>query len=130
VIFLDTHVWLWWVHDRTLLSAAADEALDAGLPIAVSTVSCWEIALLVAKDRVTLSESAEIWIERTVRMLALQVVPLSLEAAVLAGNRDFLPSHRDPADRLILASAVTHDAKLVTRDERLRRAAENSLTLW
>jgi PIN domain nuclease of toxin-antitoxin system len=130
VIFLDTHVWLWWVRDQSLLSPAAFEALDAGLPIAVSTVSCWEISLLVARGRVTLAESVEQWIERSVRMLALQVMPLSMEAAVLAGHHDFIPTHRDPADRMILASAVTSGARLVTRDERLQRAADDSMTIW
>lgn len=118
-MLLDTHVALWLVagssavgaHSRRMIRhAAADSQL------AISAVSFWEIALLIAKRRLRSAESAA-----KIRQLILDAgaieLPLTGEIAILAAELDGL--HSDPADRFIAATAIVHDAALLTADERL-----------
>jgi PIN domain nuclease of toxin-antitoxin system len=115
---LDTQAWIWWVeHDRRL-GRAALEALDA-LPADnrpfLSDISLWEVAMLVERRRLTLAVPLEEWFEATAHPRAVRIVPITpLIAAKVAG----LPSsfHRDPADRVIVATCQALDAPLLTRD--------------
>jgi PIN domain nuclease of toxin-antitoxin system len=84
--------------------------------LAISAISFWEMAMLVAKGRLRALRSAT---EQRVKILAtgFRELPLTGEICILAGELDGL--HADPADRLIVASAIALDATLVTADERL-----------
>jgi PIN domain nuclease of toxin-antitoxin system len=84
--------------------------------LAVSAISFWEIAILIAKRRLRALKSAS---EYRARILAsgAQELPMTGDICILAGELENL--HPDPADRLIAASAIAHDATLVTADERL-----------
>jgi PIN domain nuclease of toxin-antitoxin system len=121
VILLDTHVALWFTTDNTLLGRrsrrAADRALENG-ELVVSAVSFWEIALLVAKRRLRLIDSAAD-IRKLVLGAGIAEFPLTGEVAILAAELEAL--HGDPADRFIAATAITHGATLLTADERLLR---------
>jgi PIN domain nuclease of toxin-antitoxin system len=116
VILLDTHVLLWLDRDDASLGvdtrASIAEAWDAGR-VAVSAISFWEVALLHQRGRVALRCSASKW--RTDWLEAgLQELPLDGATALLgAGLRDF---HADPADRFIAATALRHQACLLTAD--------------
>jgi PIN domain nuclease of toxin-antitoxin system len=119
VILLDTHVAVWSVSDIPSLGRRARRMIRETLAsnqVAVSAVSFWEIALLITKRRLRLLDSA-----REVRNLVLAKgtleLPLTGEIAILAGELEDL--HGDPADRLIAATAIAHDAILLTADERL-----------
>jgi PIN domain nuclease of toxin-antitoxin system len=120
VIVIDTHIVVWMTtgtgfgkRSASLLDKALDEA-----QLAVSAISFWEIAMLTAKRRLRALKSAG---EYRSRILAtgVQELPLTGDICVLAGELENL--HADPADRLIAASAIAHDATLVTADERLLR---------
>jgi PIN domain nuclease of toxin-antitoxin system len=120
VILLDTHVAVWFVTNTkfgkrtmTIVDAAQAEAR-----LAVSAISFWEIALLVARRRLRAIRSAA---EQRTKILTAGMIelPLTGEIAVLAGELESL--HGDPADRLIAATAIVHDATLVTADEKLLR---------
>lgn len=97
----------------SLVNKALDET-----QLAVSAISFWEIAILIAKRRLRALKSAS---EHRVRILAagVQELPVTGDICILAGELENL--HADPADRLIAASAIAHDATLVTADERLLR---------
>jgi len=86
--------------------------------LAVSAISFWEIALLVAKRRMRFLTSAE---EMRGLLLSTGIteLPLTGKIAILAGEIQDL--HADPADRFIAATAIAHDAMLITADERLLR---------
>jgi PIN domain nuclease of toxin-antitoxin system len=119
MILLDTHVAVWSVSNNKSLGKRSRHILrqaEGSDQIAVSTVSFWEIALLVAKRRLRLLDSAR---EFRKILLAKGTVelPLTGEIAILAGELEDL--HGDPADRLIAATAIAHDAALLTADERL-----------
>lgn len=121
VILLDTHAAVWFALDSSQLGKRsrrlADQAL-ADAELAVSAISFWEIALLTAKRRLRSIDSA---LETRDHLLGAGVCEFVLtgEIAVLAAQLDAL--HKDPADRFIAATAIAHNATLMTADERLLR---------
>lgn len=132
MIVLDTHVLLWWASgERDRLSAKArrviDRALDGG-QIAVSTMSAWEIAMLVHRGRLDLAMSVDEWLAEVGRLEAVRFVSLDLAIALKSVD---LPGefHKDPADRMIVATARHLAAELVTADEKIR-AYPHVRTVW
>jgi PIN domain nuclease of toxin-antitoxin system len=123
LIVLDTHAWLWWLSDPDKLSRRARTAIDASLGSAavhVSSISAWEVTLLVRKGRLTLRLAADEWIARSEALSFLRFVPLDNRIAVRSNSLP-APIHDDPADRMIVATALVLGASLVTKDARLRR---------
>ena len=121
MILLDTHAALWFTSDNGLLGKRSQRALDRALEddqLAVSVISFWEITLLIAKRRVRSIDSAAETRDFILRA-GIGELPLTGEIAILAGELDSL--HGDPADRFIAATAIRHDATLVTADEKLLR---------
>jgi PIN domain nuclease of toxin-antitoxin system len=119
VIVADTHAFFWWAHDRPRLSDAAREALDSADRVLVSTITCWEISLLAKKGRITLDRDPLDWIAAALMRTRAEAIPLDVEAAVRAPQFEQL---RDPADQMIVATALFFDVALVTKDERIRNA--------
>jgi PIN domain nuclease of toxin-antitoxin system len=119
VILLDTHAAIWVLRNDAALGKKARDlavaAADDG-QLAVSAISFWEIALLIAKGRLRSLDDP-----RETRALMLRTgireLPLTGEIAILAVQLDAL--HGDPADRFIAATAIAHDATLMTADENL-----------
>lgn len=109
------------------LSRAARGAIERTGEIGLSTISFWEIGLLHASGRLRLDRSATTWI-RAALAADTRVVPLPVttEIALTAGA---LPSIRDPGDSVIYATAIEHDAPLVTRDRALREH-DPARTVW
>ena len=120
MIVLDTHAWIWWVAESKQLSAAARKAITNADTIGIHPISCWEIAMLVEKNRLVLNCDVEQWVATALRMRGVTVVDLTSTAAVLAAR---LPGvfHGDPADRLIVASCLNLKVPLVTKDTHIRR---------
>jgi PIN domain nuclease of toxin-antitoxin system len=131
VIVLDTHALVWWVSGSTELSLKARRAIRIAIaqaPARASTMSVFEIASAVRRGRLGLGVSLETWLTALTRLPDLAFEPISREIAQLAaGFDDSVP--RDPADRLIAATALALDATLVTRDDRLRKSP-GLKTLW
>lgn len=132
MIVLDTHVLVWWVTGRTAeLSRKARTAIDkeaAGGEILVSSISAWEIAMLVERGRLQLTMDVEQWLEIIDEIDAVRFVPVNNRIAVksVALPGEF---HKDPADRLIVATARDAAAPLVTVDEKIRQYAHVA-TIW
>jgi PIN domain nuclease of toxin-antitoxin system len=124
VIALDTHALIWWLSDPTRLPAKVRRLLDAAIvspePVAVSSISAWEIAMLVDRGRLKLTMPTNAWIAHVEALPFVRFVPADNALAVNAvALRDF-PS-RDPADRIIVATAIGLGASLLTADERIRK---------
>lgn len=123
MIVLDTHALLWWANGESAqLSAAATSAIDAemdGGQILVSSMSAWELAMLVERGRVALSMDIASWLDTLSQIDAVQMVPVDSEIAVKSVQ---LPGdfHKDPADRIIVATARKFAAPLVSADEKIR----------
>lgn len=129
MILLDTHVLFWAVAESKRLSKPASSAIlkaqtDGGL--AISAITLWELAMLLARGRIQGYGTAE----ASLRLLTEDVVikPITSEIASIAVQ--FPPDFpQDPADRLIGATARAEGLALVTRDEKLR-ASPLLQTIW
>lgn len=121
---LDTHVLLWWLGDAQRLSAEQRQILDAAgpeSPLLVSDISLWEIATLAARGRVELRLPLREWLEAAT---APPLVERTGITPAIAAEVAALPDsfHRDPADRILVATARVLHATLLTADERICRA--------
>ena len=87
--------------------------------IRVSCISSWEITLLVERGRLRLSLDVRDWLSRCEALPFLTFVPVDNAIAVESVRLPEFP-HADPADRIITATALSLDAILVTKDEKLR----------
>ncbi len=126
MIVLDTHALVWWVSGSGRLSARAKRALNEALregPAFASTISVLEIATAVRRGRLVLASPLGEWLADLRTLPELRFEPVSVEIAELAGSfGDSTPG--DPADRVIVATARTLGAKLVTADEALRASPQ------
>ncbi len=118
---LDTHILLWWLNDNARLSPAQQAALastDAASPFLVSDISLWEIATLHGLGRIRLTIPLRDWLEKAVAPPLVRRVGISPAISAELAN---LPDsfHRDPADRILVATARTLDATLLTQDRRI-----------
>ena len=131
MIVLDTHVLVWWVSGSGRLSVRAKRAINRSLrrtPAIVSTISVLEVATAVRRGRLEFRSPLDQWLADLRTLPELQFQPVSVEIAALAGSFDEAKPG-DPADRIIVATALTLRAKLVTADERLRASPRVS-TVW
>lgn len=117
MIILDTHIWIWWVGENPELTPEYKDLIDSRQTggIGVSSISCWEIALLNSRGRLDLSEPVLRWLEISLSLPNTILLPLSPRIAVESNN---LPGkfHRDPADRIIVATARVYNCPLITYD--------------
>jgi PIN domain nuclease of toxin-antitoxin system len=123
-LLLDTCAILWAFGTGELDEAAAERIEEASRQdcLLVSPISAWEIGMLVRKGRIALTKPPEAWFEDVVCSPGVHLAPM--EPAVLIAS-SFLPGvpPSDPADRIIVATARTEGAMLVTRDALLLRYA-------
>ncbi len=131
MIVLDTHTLVWWVTGDPLLSRAAKSAIDKTKrrgEIIVSSMSAWEIALLVERDRLVLTMDVSSWLATVEQIEQVRFLSVDVESATKSVS---LPGqfHKDPADRMIVATARKLAVPLVTKDEKLR-AYPHVKTIW
>jgi PIN domain nuclease of toxin-antitoxin system len=127
LIVLDTHAWIWWVAEPARLSPRARRTVHEADEVGVPAISCWEVAMLIRHRRLTLDRPVDVWVRQA--LAQNKVIPLALtpEIATAAGLLDGLEG--DPADRMIVATARSHHAHLVTRDRRIRDF-DRALAVW
>jgi PIN domain nuclease of toxin-antitoxin system len=119
-LLLDTHIWLWIHRDPWKLTSEVNQSIaDPENDLWLSPVSVWELVVLLEKKRVTLTEEMNVWVEKSKKELSLQEAPFSW--AVADELRYTILEHRDPTDRLLVATAKAWELTLVTSDERLLR---------
>jgi PIN domain nuclease of toxin-antitoxin system len=121
MIALDTHVWLWWLHDPRQLSIAAVRAIEAEAEngtMLVSAISVWEVATKVGLGKLALPLELDAWFEKARVYPGIRIDPVSAEVAI-DSTRLPEPFHRDPADRIIVATARRHGIPLVTCDSKI-----------
>jgi PIN domain nuclease of toxin-antitoxin system len=122
MILLDTHVWVWWSVESERLSPRHRELIDVAEPdgIRVSVFSFWEVAMLATKgSRVDLAGlTVDQWFGRVLQVPTLHVLPLTPQI-LLESTRLPEPFHSDPADRIIVATARSHGATLLTQDRKI-----------
>ena len=120
MILLDTHVWWWSLSEPKNMSANALATIKRAKTDErfIASISIWEFAMMVAKNRIELKVSTARWLSRAIDETGISVVDLSPHIADDACN---LPGefHKDPADRIIVATARTHNLTLLTKDQKI-----------
>ena len=132
-LLLDTHIVLWLDAGAPALRPATRTMLEghwrAGNALCVSAVTAWEIALLVDAGRIALDLAPEAWLARFLARPGIEAIALSASAATRAYPLTGL-AQRDPADRLLIATAIELGCPLVTYDDRiLAFAAEHGAAI-
>ncbi len=111
-LVLDTHVWVWAVEGRTDLlrdqALAAIERAARVRQLLVPAIAVWELAMLVKKGRLTLATPVSAWIEASIRPPGSRILPLGTAIALDSTSLPDFDHHRDPADRMIIATARRH----------------------
>jgi PIN domain nuclease of toxin-antitoxin system len=129
MLLLDTHVWLWWLtrkHDKLPLRLI-EMLSTASEIVAVSAISCLEVAWLVKKRRIELECSLDEWLSHALAKSGIECLPLLPK---IAADSVALPDiHFDPFDRVIIATAQYFDAALISKDEQIRHYP-NVRHLW
>ncbi len=131
MILLDTHAWIWYLSNPELLSKKAKTVIEESIKeerVLISTISTWEVALLVAKQRLKLTLSLDDWIARSEALPFFQFIAVTNRIAIRSVNLQ-PPLHADPADRIIIATALTEGVPVVTKDEKVSRYPSVQ-TIW
>lgn len=123
-VVLDTHAWIWWIDRDRRLGRGLAEALDRRAPDQrplLCGISLWEAAMLVERGRVSFSVPFNEWLEGAAHPRTVRLLPITTEVAAEVAA---LPAsfHRDPADRIIVATCRVLQALLVTRDRRITQS--------
>jgi PIN domain nuclease of toxin-antitoxin system len=116
MLILDTHALYWWAN-RTpdKLGPRQMDAIETAPSLAVSAMTCWEMAWLVSHERIALQLPVTDWLDR-IETYDVAIIPVSRAIAERAVS---LPEHhKDPVDRIIIATAIEHQAQLVSVDGR------------
>ncbi len=115
IIVLDTHIWFWLINsDFDRFPASWLERFELAEILAVSPLSCYEIALAQSRGRLELTCSSAEWFSRALAPAKIELFPLTPEITVRSVN--LTPIHKDPFDRLIIATALEYGAKLASID--------------
>lgn len=121
MILLDTHVLLWWALDPDRLSSAAAASLQAmerrgGF---ASAISIWELGIKVQRGKLDLGISIAEFTRRIEKSGVIELVPVT--TATWLRSIELAWDHRDPADRVIVATAILQDVPLLTADTEIHR---------
>lgn len=131
MILLDTHIWLWLLHDPVQLSSQARTAIDSEEPqngLLVSAISVWEIAVKSTTGKLTLPLPIDEWYALAQTHSGIVSEHLNPLDAIASTQ---LPDtfHKDPADRILVAIARRYGIPLVTRDANIRNYPHVQ-TIW
>lgn len=115
MILLDTHIWVRWLTgEADPLPATIVQQVDAAQTLAVSVISWWEVAMLVKRGRLTLPLPLADWCFEATVNSGIECLPLT--PAIALRSVQLADIHRDPADRFIMATAIEHQASLISLD--------------
>lgn len=122
-IILDTHILYWYVNqiDQELPTHIKNQ-LDTADTIYTSAICCMEMAWLVKHGRIKLDLSYEAWFKLVQDETNIQILPVNAE---IANSSVALPEHhKDPHDRLIIATALHHNYQLASLDSKFKSYSE------
>jgi PIN domain nuclease of toxin-antitoxin system len=126
-LLLDTHAWIWLVLGESRISKSEfGKALlkEENVNLFVSSISLWEIAMLVSKERLKLTMDTRIWLEKFLKITHTIVLEIDPDIAVKSTSLDGF--HGDPADRIIVATAIQKKTKLVTADKSILKYCKSN----
>jgi len=126
MVLLDTCALIWLTHGERLAPAAKvaiNDVTESGGATYVSPISAWEVGLLVARQRLQLVTTPQRWFQLLFEASNVHLADMSPELLIASS---FLPGKppRDPADRILAATAREYGATLITRDRPLLEYGE------
>jgi PIN domain nuclease of toxin-antitoxin system len=122
MVVIDTHILLWWATGDPILSSRAVKRIKYTLShsgeLLISSISAWEIAMLIEKNRLVLSMDIDSWLDKVSQIDGIRFIAVDNEIAI---KSTMLPGqfHKDPADRIIVATARKFAIPLITADEKI-----------
>jgi len=123
---LDTHAWLWFVAGDKTLSPKVRKLINLAIQegeLYLSSISFWEVSMLVAKKRIIVHCPCLEWIQQASAKLQLIHLTAAIAVDSCALPDDF---HGDPADRIIVASARVNNLILLTRDNNILKYSQKN----
>lgn len=123
MIVLDTHIWLWWINNEPkVISHTRQQLIQRANSVAVSAISCFEVAWLAKHGRIELPCSPDAWFEKALAESGIMLLPIT---PAIAAQAVALPEHHsDPQDRLIIATALQNQAELMSDDGKFSQYIE------
>lgn len=120
-LLLDTHVWFWSLTAPERLARKVRSRLQQAKGSTwLSPVSVWELVVLAERGRVRLDAEPRLWVRSALEQAPLEEAVVNHEVAIR--SRELALPHQDPADRFLVATALTYDLTLVTGDDALIEA--------
>ena len=126
MILLDTSALLFWTLDQEKLPAATAEVIKAANSVALSSISIWEIGIKAQKGRLEIPYHIDEYAEKLKTVRNVEILPVDVPVWLKSLALDW--SHRDPADRVIVATAVLNTCPLITSDRVIRAYYKD--TVW
>lgn len=126
MIVLDTSVLIFWTLDPDRLSPKAKQAIEQADRILISSISIWEIAFKVKRQKLDIPLPINEYVDRLRQLGSLEIRAVDIQTWL--DNVDLPWDHRDPADRTIVALAARNDCPLITSDEMI--ANFFAKTIW
>lgn len=115
IIVLDTHIWLWYINgDLDKFPEHWQQQIRLANLVGVSPISCYEIVLAHSKGRLQLNFPVQQWLIDSLQPSGIELLPLTPEISLKAVNLS--PIHKDPFDRIIIATALEYHAQLASID--------------
>ena len=115
IIVLDTHIWFWFISQQfDKFPNHWREIIETSEEVGVSAISCYEIALAQQRGRLQLPCTANQWFQEALEPSGIILFPVTVEISCRAVNLS--PVHKDPFDRLIIATTLEYPAKLASID--------------
>jgi PIN domain nuclease of toxin-antitoxin system len=123
MILLDTHIWLWWINQTPKrLPSEIIKLIEQAEIIAISAISCFEVTWLADHKRILLEIPIQEWIAQATDDARIICLPVSCKIANIAAA---LPEHhKDPQDRIIIATAICHTSQLISNDSQFSEYQE------
>lgn len=118
VIVLDTHALLWMAFEPERLSSKADRAISSTKETAISSISIWETGIKIKNKKLEIPLSLDVFVERLKQAEGFHIVPVDEQVWLDSLSLEW--KHRDPADRVIVATAKRLGCNLVTHDSEIR----------
>lgn len=123
MLLLDTHIWIWWINQTPKrLPNEMIKQIEQAETVAISAISCFEVTWLYDHKRILLDIPIQEWIAQATDNAGIICLPVSCKIASLAAE---LPEHhKDPQDRIIIATAICHTSQLISADSQFSEYQE------
>lgn len=131
MILLDTHALIWWISNIDKIPSKARQAIQNEVKkgqLGVSSISIWEICMLVKKGRLKLTMDLDSWLQKVESLPVLSFIPVDNYIAKTSVSLD-ADALKDPADRIIAATALQAGLTLITGDQKIQKCGLVK-TIW